>query len=176
MAERGKAILQGVVFGPLKLVIGKADDIFDRHSNWPTIAAQDAGSYRPVVILQIVRPNLGKHDVIELAPGVKAVGLMLKDAPDYLLCDALRLDDLGHIEQEAIIKGDQKVYSISCASILAKVTRDNLMSNLGGSYNLYDFEKHKGYGTKLHQEKLRQYGVSDIHRKSYKPVRALLGE
>ncbi len=106
----------------------------------------------------------------------KAAVEMLKDAPDYLLCDALRLDDLGHIEQEAIIKGDQKVYSISCASILAKVTRDNLMSNLGGSYNLYDFEKHKGYGTKLHQEKLRQYGVSDIHRKSYKPVRALLGE
>ncbi len=105
----------------------------------------------------------------------QAVG-MLKIAPDYLLCDALDLREQLDIEQEAIIKGDQKVYSISCASILAKVTRDNLMTSLGGEYTKYVFDKHKGYGTKLHQEKLKLHGVSDIHRKSYKPVKELLGE
>ncbi len=101
---------------------------------------------------------------------------MLKSTPDYLLCDALDLSEQLKIEQEAIIKGDQKIYSISCASILAKVTRDNLMSSLASEYSCYEFAKHKGYGTKLHQENLRKYGVSNIHRVTYKPVRALLGE
>ncbi len=101
---------------------------------------------------------------------------MLRDPPEYLLCDALDLNQQISVSQEAIIKGDQKIYSISCASILAKVTRDNLMSSLGGEYDCYEFSRHKGYGTKLHRENLRKYGVSDIHRLSYKPVKALLGE
>jgi ribonuclease HII len=101
---------------------------------------------------------------------------MLASKPDYLLCDALDLRQLVDIEQEAIIKGDQKIYTISCASIIAKVTRDNLMSSLGGNYSVYEFGRHKGYGTKLHQEMLSKYGVSDIHRRSYRPVKELLGE
>lgn len=101
---------------------------------------------------------------------------MLKTPPDYLLCDALDLRKQIAVDQESIIKGDQKIYSISCASVIAKVTRDNIMSSLGGEYAVYEFGKHKGYGTKLHQEKLAQYGVSSLHRISYKPVKALLKE
>lgn len=106
--------------------------------------------------------------------GAKEAFEMMKTRGDYLLADALDLRQHIECEQEAVIKGDQKIYSISCASIIAKVTRDNLMSNLGGEYSKYLFYKHKGYGTKLHQEMLAKHGVSDIHRRSYKPIKGIL--
>lgn len=104
--------------------------------------------------------------------GAKEAVAMMKTRADYLLVDALDLRDHIDCEQEAIIKGDQKIYSISCASIIAKVTRDNLMSTLGGEYTKYQFHKHKGYGTRLHQAMLAEHGVSKIHRRSYKPIKA----
>jgi len=106
--------------------------------------------------------------------GAKEAVAMMKTKCDYILTDALDLRQHIDCEQEAIIKGDQKIYSISCASIVAKVTRDNLMSALGGDYSKYYFYKHKGYGTKLHQEKIAEHGLSDIHRRSYKPIKAYL--
>lgn len=106
--------------------------------------------------------------------GAKEAVAMMKTKSDYLLVDALDLTEHIKCDQEAIIKGDQKIYSISCASIIAKVTRDNLMSALGGEYSKYYFHKHKGYGTKLHQTMLSEHGLSDIHRRSYKPIRAYL--
>jgi len=119
------------------------------------------------------------HDVIDKVGILEATKLGAREAVsmmtvggDYILADALDLTKHIECEQEAIIKGDQKVYSISCASVIAKVTRDNLMSALGGEYNKYYFFKHKGYGTKLHQEMLAKHGVSNIHRLSYKPVKA----
>ena len=104
--------------------------------------------------------------------GAKEAVAMMKTEPDYLLVDCLDLTKHIECEQVSIIKGDQKIYSISCASIIAKVTRDNLMSTLGGEYAKYGFHKHKGYGTSLHQEMLALHGVSNIHRRSYKPVKA----
>ena len=119
------------------------------------------------------------HEVIDEVGILEATKLGAKEAVDmmktksnYLLVDALDLTSHIDCEQEAIVKGDQKIYSISCASIIAKVTRDNLMSTLGGEYSRYYFYKHKGYGTKLHQEMLAKHGVSNIHRLSYKPVKA----
>lgn len=119
------------------------------------------------------------HEVVDRVGVLEATKLGAKQAvdmmnvtADYLLVDCLDLTKHLGSDQESIIKGDQKIYSISCASIIAKVTRDNLMSSLGGDYSKYYFHKHKGYGTKLHQEMLAEHGVSDIHRRSYKPVKA----
>lgn len=70
-------------------------------------------------------------------------------------------------EQEFVIKGDAKSLSIAAASIIAKVTRDREMIEEGKKYSEYKFEKHKGYGTKLHKEKLLELGVLPIHRKSF---------
>ncbi len=70
-------------------------------------------------------------------------------------------------EQEFVIKGDAKSLSIAAASIIAKVTRDREMIEEGKKYPEYKFEKHKGYGTKLHKEKLLELGVLPIHRKSF---------
>ncbi|KKP37567.1 MAG: Ribonuclease H [Candidatus Peregrinibacteria bacterium GW2011_GWF2_33_10] len=75
---------------------------------------------------------------------------------------------------QSIIRGDQKVKSISAASILAKVSRDRFMLEIAKKYPHYGFEKHKGYGTKLHLERLRKYGACDIHRRSFRPVEEIL--
>jgi ribonuclease HII len=76
-----------------------------------------------------------------------------------------------NIEQRAIVGGDRKVKSIAAASIVAKVTRDRLMRKWHKKYPQYGFAKHKGYGTKLHPEKLKKFDPSSIHRLSFRPVR-----
>ena len=69
---------------------------------------------------------------------------------------------------ECIIKGDQKINEISAASIIAKVSRDKYMTNLEDKYNIYEFAKHKGYGTKRHRHLIAKYGSCDLHRISFK--------
>lgn len=71
-------------------------------------------------------------------------------------------------EQMAIVKGDRKVFAIACASIIAKVYRDKMMTRYAKKYPGYGFEKHKGYGTKYHQAQLASLGPSEIHRKSFR--------
>lgn len=85
--------------------------------------------------------------------------------PDLVLVDAERIDT--DIAQRSIIKGDDRIYAISCASIIAKVTRDRLMIDYSREYPGYGFEKHKGYGTAAHYEALRHRGVLPIHRRSF---------
>ena len=70
-------------------------------------------------------------------------------------------------DQRASIKGDRKIFAIACASIIAKVHRDRYMTRLYKKYPLYGFEKHKGYGTKMHTEAILKNGLSEIHRKSF---------
>lgn len=85
--------------------------------------------------------------------------------PDITLIDAVKLNT--DYPTESIIKGDALSYSIACASILAKVTRDRLMLELDEKYPEYGFKKHKGYGTKAHIEALKKYGKCPIHRDSF---------
>jgi ribonuclease HII len=73
-----------------------------------------------------------------------------------------------------VIKADDSIPSVSAASIVAKVARDNFMIKAAAQYRNYGFEKHVGYGTELHIEKLRLYGISPLHRKSFKPIQAIL--
>lgn len=86
--------------------------------------------------------------------------------PDVVLVDAIsKLDVNTNIR--GIIKGDALSYSVGCASILAKVTRDNLMTELAKEYPVYGFEKHKGYGTKAHIEAIKEHGPCVYHRLSF---------
>ncbi len=95
----------------------------------------------------------------------------LNPRPQYLLIDKASVAKYKiRIPWETIIKGDSKVFSIAAASILAKVYRDNLMLKLAQKHPDYKFEKHKGYGTALHQKMLKKYNICPIHRKSYKPI------
>lgn len=96
------------------------------------------------------------------------------DVPaDYALIDGNRMPPLS-IDGETIIKGDANSPSIAAASILAKVSRDRFMLELCEKYPQYQFEKHKGYGTKLHYEMLAEYGISDCHRRSF--LKKIIGE
>ena len=90
----------------------------------------------------------------------------LEKKPDYLLIDALNIPNLD-INQNAIVKGDSKSISIAGASILAKVTRDNIMYEYDKMYPEYGFKNHKGYGTDEHYDAIRKYGLTPIHRKSF---------
>lgn len=92
---------------------------------------------------------------------IKEIGV----SPDIVLIDAVKLD--ADVPTKSIIKGDALSYSIACASILAKVSRDRLMLELDKKYPQYNLKKHKGYGTKEHIENLKKYGPSPIHRKSF---------
>lgn len=85
---------------------------------------------------------------------------------DYAMIDGNRLPDLD-IESECIVKGDAKSMSVACASILAKVSRDRLLYDYAKEYPQYHFEKHKGYGTKVHVEALKEYGPCLYHRMSF---------
>jgi ribonuclease HII len=80
------------------------------------------------------------------------------------------------VRSEAIVKGDDKVPAISAASILAKTARDHLLLKLHEQFPQYALDQHKGYPTALHLARLKEFGVSPIHRKSYAPVKALLVE
>lgn len=85
---------------------------------------------------------------------------------DFAMIDGNRLPDLT-IDSEYIVKGDAKSMSVACASILAKVTRDRLLYKYAEEYPQYHFDKHKGYGTKLHVDALRKYGPCPYHRLSF---------
>lgn len=89
----------------------------------------------------------------------------LKTNIDVLLVDAVKAD-FG-VPTQSIIKGDAKSYAIGCASIIAKVHRDNFMTEYAKTYPEYGFEKHKGYGTKQHIEALKAHGATPIHRKTF---------
>jgi ribonuclease HII len=93
----------------------------------------------------------------------------LQVTPDYTLIDGDKVPPVRY-RAEAIVKGDSRSISIAAASIVAKVTRDALMIELGRNFSNYAWERNMGYGTKKHKEGLERFGVTEHHRKSYKPI------
>lgn len=123
-------------------------------------------------IVAISPQEIDKINIYEASrKGMQDAIDLLKVKPDYILTDAMPLLKFKDIPQEAIIKGDAKSINIAAASILAKVTRDNILLEYDKKYPQYQFAKHKGYPTKLHLELLEKYGpIKEIYRFSYKPV------
>jgi ribonuclease HII len=123
-------------------------------------------------VVSISPQYIDRHDILlATKAAMRAAVEALKPLPDFLLIDAVQLDDINS-KQRALIRGDQLSISIACASILAKVTRDEALENYEQLYPGYGFAQHKGYGTKAHQENLLRLGACPIHRKSFKPVGA----
>ena len=91
----------------------------------------------------------------------------LNPKPDLIIVDALSKIDTEGIPYKSIIKGDAKCYSIACASIIAKVTRDRIMRQWDEVYPQYGFIKHKGYGTAAHISAIKEYGLCPLHRLSF---------
>lgn len=91
----------------------------------------------------------------------------LKVKPDKIVVDALDKIETRGIPYISVIKGDAKIYSISAASIIAKVTRDRIMREYDEIYPEYEFSRHKGYGTAKHIQAIKEYGICPLHRKSF---------
>lgn len=112
--------------------------------------------------------EIEKYNILEatyLAMNRAAEGLEIK--PDFAIIDGNRVPRNFKFPCSTLVKGDALSLSCSAASILAKVTRDRYMCNLGAEYDVYNFNKHKGYGTREHVEAILTYGVSDVHRPSF---------
>jgi len=94
--------------------------------------------------------------------------------PDHIITDMFRIRKIPKKYQTNIKKADTESITVAAASILAKVYRDNIMINAHNKYPLYGFDAHKGYGTKKHIEAIHKYGICDIHRKSFEPIKSIL--
>ncbi len=120
--------------------------------------------------------GIADHEEIDQINVLQAALLSMKRAvqalevpPDYLLIDGKFTIDMD-TDQKAIVKGDAKSISVAAASIIAKVTRDNIMVEMDKRYPVYGFRRHKGYPTKAHKAAIAHYGPCPIHRKSFKGV------
>lgn len=122
----------------------------------------DAYCVATASVEEIDSMNILQATMLAMKRAVEGLGI----APNIALVDGNKLPDLG-CEARYVIKGDATSASISAASVLAKVSRDRYMKQIAEKYPQYAFEKHKGYGTKLHYEMLEKYGVSDVHRKTF---------
>lgn len=114
--------------------------------------------------------NIYWAGLLAMRRAVEGLGL----TPQHLLIDARRLKDMD-IPQQAIVKGDAKSLSIAAASILAKTARDALMQDMDAMHPGYGFARHKGYGVAAHVAALKRQGACPIHRRSFAPVREVLG-
>lgn len=116
--------------------------------------------------------TIDKINILE-ATKLAMIKAIKKLKVNYLILDG-RMELDSPIPQKSIIKADEKVFSCSAASILAKVTRDRIMVRYHRKYPEYRFDLHKGYPTKLHIKMLKKYGPCRIHRKSFRPVSRLI--
>jgi ribonuclease HII len=121
-------------------------------------------------IEEIDRLNILKATFLSMERAMEA----LPQRPDVLLIDGKYIPSFMGINCIPIIKGDQLSLSIAAASILAKVTRDGLMEELGRQYPAYGWEKNAGYGTPQHQKALKTYGITPHHRRSFAPIKVLI--
>lgn len=112
--------------------------------------------------------GIGKANILAIKKAFENLAVK----PDFLLIDgSLKIDKIS-IPFYNVIKGDKKIFSCSCASIVAKVWRDRLMADcFHKKYPKYGFNKHKGYGTKHHLTMIKKHGICPLHRKSFKPIK-----
>lgn len=122
-----------------------------------------------VAVAEIDKIGISQANILAMIRALKNLPVQ----PDYLLIDALKID-YQNIPTLAIIDGDYKVTSIAAASIMAKVTRDEIMEKSAEKHPQYGFQQHKGYGTGYHWQMLNKYGVCSLHRQTWEPMKYFL--
>ncbi|MBI4036654.1 ribonuclease HII [Candidatus Daviesbacteria bacterium] len=120
-----------------------------------------------ISVAKINRERIGKATQMAFRKALR----ILSPTPDFVLIDAFYIKHLNRRRQKPVKDGDKICASIAAASVIAKVYRDKIMRRLHYKYPQYGFGKHKGYGTKAHQEAIRINGLSRIHRKSFNLAR-----
>ncbi|MDA9667529.1 ribonuclease HII [Candidatus Pelagibacter sp.] len=117
-------------------------------------------------VKEIDKINILQASLLAMKRAIKK----LKKKPSYVLVDGNKIPDLKNYNLKAIIKGDQKIASISAASIVAKVARDKFITTLGKQNKGYAWDQNFGYGTKQHLKAIKKLGISKHHRKTFSPV------
>ena len=147
-----------------KLSEKKREELFDK-------IIENSVAYSIFSVDEKVIDEINILNATYMAMNGAADGLSKK--PDFILIDGNSIKNMK-TPHKTVVKGDSKSISIAAASILAKVSRDRYITEMAKKYPEYGFEKHKGYGTKVHNEAILKYGPSPIHRKTF--LKKLLGE
>ena len=120
-------------------------------------------------VKEIEKNNILNASLLAMKRAIKK----LKKKPSLVLIDGNKLPEIKNYKLKSIIKGDQKVPSISAASIIAKVTRDKMITKLGKKYKGYFWDQNYGYGTKQHLKAIKKLGITNQHRKTFSPINKL---
>lgn len=167
----GPIIAAGVILDPKVKIKGIKDSKILRKPDREELFGQITESAIAWAIgaipeTEIDQIGIQKANILAMQEALKK----LSRQPDYLLVDAFNLN-YQQLPIFAIIKGDYKIKSIAAASIIAKVVRDKIMDELDEVYPQYGFKHHKGYGTNHHFQMINEFGICDIHRKSFSPIK-----
>ena len=117
-------------------------------------------------VKEIEKINILQASLLAMKRAIKK----LKKKPTLILVDGNKLPEIKNYTLRSIIKGDQKIPSISAASIIAKVTRDKVITNLGKKFKGYHWDQNYGYGTKQHLKAIKNLGITSHHRKTFSPI------
>ena len=120
-------------------------------------------------VKEIDKINILQASLLAMKRAIKK----LKKKPALVLVDGNQIPEIKHYNLKSIIKGDQKIPSISAASIIAKVTRDKIITDLGKKFKGYYWDQNYGYGTKQHLRAIKNLGVTSQHRKTFSPISKL---
>jgi len=148
-----------------KLSVKKRESLIDRIKEESIWAVGNAS------VAEIDQYNILQATYLAMTRAVQG----LTQKPDFVLIDGNKIPPALNIPARAIVKGDALSCSIAAASIIAKVTRDHHMAELAKDYPHYGWDKNAGYGVKHHQDGLAHYGITPHHRKSFKPIKKIMG-
>ncbi len=171
----GKVVAAAVILDPARPIEGLADSkkLSEKKRQAMDLIIREnalAWSLGRAEVEEIDQINILQASLLAMQRAVESLPI----SPDHVLVDGNRCPDL-ECTAEAIVGGDSSEQAISAASIIAKVSRDREMAEMDLQYPGYGMAKHKGYPTKFHLQALQELGVTDIHRRSFGPVRRLIG-
>lgn len=172
----GDVVAAAVILDPARPIEGLRDSKRLTHERREALAGQIreramAWCVARASVEEIDRINILQASLLAMSRAVEG----LQPQPEFVLVDGNRLPRWRY-RAEAVVKGDDRVPAIAAASILAKVQRDRELVELDAQYPGYGFAAHKGYPTKVHLEALQTLGITPVHRRSFGPVKKLLGE